>query len=76
MQKIHIGKLIQKEVKKSKRKVTEITEELGMARGMMYSIYKRKSMQTALLERIGDVLNHNFFKYYSEALSRELKKRR
>ncbi len=76
MSKIHIGKIIQREVKKSKRQVTEITRELGLARGMMYSIYKRKSMKTGLLERISDVLEHNFFTYYSDAFNRDQRKKR
>jgi len=72
---IHIGKIIQKEIKRSKRKVTEVAEELGMGRSEVYVIYKKKSMKTAKLERFSEVLDHNFFKYYSDEFKRSEKKK-
>lgn len=39
----------------------------------MYSIYKRKSIDTALLLNISKVLEYDFFQYYT-ALTDEIKK--
>ncbi len=35
----------------------------------MYTIFKRQSIDTALLQKISEVLNFDFFKLYSDAIS-------
>jgi hypothetical protein len=35
----------------------------------VYTIFKRQSIDTALLQKISEVLNFDFFKLYSDAIS-------
>ena len=61
---IHIGKLIELELRKQERSVTWFANKLYCERTNVYSIFKRESIDTALLLRISIILRHNFFKYY------------
>lgn len=65
---IHIGKLIEEEVHRQERTVTWFARKLYCDRTNVYSIFKRESIDTALLLRISIVLHHNFFNYYIHEL--------
>lgn len=65
---IHIGKLIEEELRKQERSVTWFAEKLCYERTNAYSIFKRQSIDTELLIRISKILNHNFFRYYANEL--------
>lgn len=60
---VHIGKLIEQELRKQERSVTWFANKLYCERTNVYSIFKRESIDTALLLRISDILHHNFFDY-------------
>lgn len=61
---IHIGQLIETELHRQERSVTWFANKLYCDRTNVYSIFKRKSIDTELLLRISCILNHNFFNYY------------
>ena len=62
---IHIGDIIKKQFDAQGHTVSWFAKQLCCDRTNIYSIFKRKSIDTALLEKISMILNHDFFKYYS-----------
>ena len=66
---VHIGKLIEEELHKQERSVTWFAKKLCYERTNVYSIFKRESIDTALLVRISQILHHNFFIYYNEEIT-------
>ena len=67
---IHIGALIKEELQHQERSVTWFANKLCCERTNVYSIFKRESIDTALLLRISFILRHNFFAYYSNELEK------
>lgn len=65
---IHIGHLIEEELRRQERSVTWFAKKLYCERTNVYSIFKRESIDTSLLLRISSILNHNFFSYYTKEL--------
>ena len=65
---IHIGTLIKEELQRQERSVTWFANKLCCERTNIYSIFKRESIDTALLLRISSILHHNFFQYYIKEL--------
>lgn len=65
---VHIGQIIESELHKQERSVTWFASKLYCDRTNVYSIFKRKSIDTELLLRICSVLNYNFFNYYTSEL--------
>ena len=63
---IHIGNIIKKQFDAQGSTVSWFAKQLCCDRTNIYSIFKRESIDTALLEKISVILNHDFFKYYSE----------
>ena len=61
---MHIGKKIKEVWKKSRLKGTEFAILINRDRQVIYDIFKRESIDTELLQKIGKVLNHDFFAYY------------
>ena len=67
---IHIGKLIEEELRRQERSVTWFADKLCCERTNVYSIFKRQSIDTVLLLRISLVLQRNFFSVYLEELEK------
>lgn len=44
--------------------VAKFAEQLGTVRQNVHRIFKKTDLDTALLRKISEVLDHNFFKYY------------
>ncbi len=65
---ILIGKMIETELHRQERSVTWFANKLYCERTNVYSIFKRESIDTALLLRISIVLRHNFFIHYLNEL--------
>lgn len=63
---IHIGKLIENELHRQERTVAWFARNLYCERTNVYHIFKRRSLDTELLLRISHLLQHDFFKYYSD----------
>ena len=68
---IHIGKLIEEELRRQERSVAWFARKLCCERTNVYSIFKRESIDTTLLLRISLVLHRNFF----EELSHDVEER-
>lgn len=71
---VHIGKQIQEELKRQERSITWFAKKINCERTNVYSIFKRKSLDTALLLKISKVLNVNFFDSYHNELQNDCKK--
>lgn len=63
-----IGKLIEMEVRKQ-MSITEFAEKICCQRNNVYDIFNRSKIDTILLKRISEVLNHNFFQDLANDLS-------
>ena len=62
----HIGNQIKKELERQGRTITWLAHELGYSRQHLYNIFTREWIYTDLLLKISILLNHDFFKSYSE----------
>lgn len=70
---IHIGSKIKTTVTKKGMTVSEFGRRINKSRENVYSIFKRKTIDTGLLMTISEVLEHDFFQYYT-TLAIEIKK--
>lgn len=61
---IHIGKAIKAKMQDQGRSVKWIAEKLCYERTNVYSIFRRKSIDTDLLYRISVILEYDFFELY------------
>ena len=65
MEKI-IGHLIKERVEALNMEVTFFAKQINKERSNVYDIYKRDSIDTKLLKKIGHVLNYDFFQHFIE----------
>jgi DNA-binding phage protein len=72
---IHIGHLIQTQLKADKRSVGWLAREIGCTRNHVYKIFNRPSLDSDLILRISKAMNYNFFQYYTAAFLENLKSR-
>ena len=63
-----IGTLIEMEVRKQMH-VNEFADKICCQRNNVYNIFGRSKIDTILLKRISEVLNHNFFQDLADDLS-------
>lgn len=63
---MHVGKRIQEVVKERGLTVVGFSRALPCSRENAYKIFHRNSIDSGLLERICQVLDHDFFKDFSE----------
>lgn len=61
---IHIGEKIKEVFEATGLSVTEFARRIDTSRENVYGIFTRKSIDTDLLLKITQVLDHNFFSYY------------
>ncbi|MBR5455913.1 MAG: XRE family transcriptional regulator [Bacteroidaceae bacterium] len=66
---IHIGSIIKKRFDEQGESVSWFAKQLCCDRTNVYSIFKRESIDTALLVKISTILKHDFFKYYSNDIA-------
>jgi len=62
---IHIGKKIKEELYKQGISVSTFARKINRSRNVVYDIFERESIDTALLNKIGLVLRIDFFSLYS-----------
>jgi transcriptional regulator with XRE-family HTH domain len=62
--KVEIGHKIKEVFDARNMKLTDFADELGTVRQNVYRIFKKRHLDTGLLLKISQVLNHNFFQYY------------
>lgn len=65
---IHIGNIIEQVFHEQGRSASWLAKQLHCDRTNVYNIFKRESIDTALLVRISNILQHNFLRYYDSAL--------
>lgn len=63
---IHIGKKIKEELYQQGISVSAFAKKINRTRNVVYDIFERESVDTALLNKISLVLRVNFFSLYSE----------
>lgn len=63
---LHIGKLIKEELERQERTVSWFARKLYCDRSNIYKIFKRPTIDTELLLRISNILQHDFFGDYRE----------
>jgi transcriptional regulator with XRE-family HTH domain len=61
---VHIGPRVQEVFEAKNMKLSELADKLGTVRQNVYRIFKKKDLDTGLLTKISEVLDHNFFHYY------------
>ena len=66
---IHIGRMIQAELKAQGRSVTWFSGAIHRERSDVYKMFKRPSIDTDMLVRISKLLRHDFFRDFSEGIS-------
>lgn len=64
MMSVHIGNIIKEAVKKKGIKVTAFANEINCSRRNVYGIFKKKNIDTELLEVISGKLGENLFLHY------------
>lgn len=57
---IHIGKLIEEQMKLKKYSTAKLAEELSCKRQNVYDIFHRKSIDTDLLVKISQLIDYDF----------------
>lgn len=72
---IHIGHIIQAQLKTDQRSVGWLAREIGCTRNHVYKIFNKPSLDGDLLLRISLSMHFNFFQYYSAAFIEEMKVR-
>lgn len=65
---IHIGKLIEAELRRQERSVTWFAKKLFCERTNIYNIFKRQSIDTETLLRISLILHYDFFSCYRQEM--------
>jgi hypothetical protein len=65
MANVHIGKRIKEVLGQSHFTVVDFAVKINKTRTVVYDIFKRQSIDTGLLLKIGKVLDHDFFSVYS-----------
>ena len=61
-----IGEIIKNKVKERKLSAVEFASLLNTERTNVYDIYKRDSLDTNLLKKIGQILEYDFFQEFLE----------
>jgi transcriptional regulator with XRE-family HTH domain len=61
---VQIGARVQEVFESRNMKLSDLADQLGTVRQNVYRIFKKKDLDTGLLIKISEVLDHNFFHYY------------
>lgn len=72
---IHIGHLIQAQLKADQRSVGWLSREIGCTRNHVYKIFSKASLDSDLILRISKTMNFNFFQYYTAEFLKSMKTR-
>lgn len=67
---LHIGHLIQTQLKADHRSVGWLAREIGCTRNNVYKIFNKASLDSDLLLRISKAMQFNFFRYYTEEVAK------
>ena len=70
---ITIGQHIRRVWEDSGLSKTAFAEKIGISRNNVYYLFERTNIDTELLRNICNVLNHDFFQYYTTTKKPEIK---
>ena len=59
-----IGSIIQRVLKSKGMSVAELARRMHITRENLYNLFKRDNIDTKQLQKIGNILEHNFFTYF------------
>ncbi|MEW6469637.1 MAG: helix-turn-helix transcriptional regulator [Bacteroidota bacterium] len=65
--KLHIGKKIEEIFIQKGMHLTEFAKRVGKTRQHVYNIFGMQSIDTDLLKKVSEVLEFDFFRYYTDA---------
>lgn len=65
---LHIGKIIKEVAKKKGISQATLARRINTTPQNIQSISKRQTIDTGMLQKISEVLNHDFFQYYRHGL--------
>ncbi|MGM9805486.1 MAG: hypothetical protein ACI3Z7_03520 [Candidatus Aphodosoma sp.] len=65
---LHIGQMLERELKAQGRSVAWLAEKLCCSRTNAYKIIKKQNIDIELLLRISKILQHDFFRRISDSL--------
>ena len=68
---MHIGHRIKEVMAERKVSVIWVANQIGCERTNVYNIFEREDINTKLLQKLGLVLNHDFFKELSKETFRK-----
>ena len=72
---IHIGRLIQEQLKTDQRSVSWLAKQIPCTRNHLYNLFRKPSIDCALLLRISQAMQFNFFRYYWAEVAKGMKER-
>lgn len=65
---VHIGKLIKQQMDEQGRRAVWLAKQLNCDRSNVYKIYRCKTIDATRLLKISQILQHDFFQYYSQQI--------
>jgi predicted transcriptional regulator len=68
---VKVGFLIQSELRNQGRSVTWLAKQLNCDRTNIYKIFKRQTVDTALIERLSKIMKEDLFVLISESMQKE-----
>lgn len=72
---IHIGRVIQEQLKTDQRSVSWLAKQIPCTRNHLYKIFRKSSIDCALLLRISQAMQFNFFRYYAAEVAKGMQDR-
>ena len=66
---IHIGRIIERELRRRRYSVKWLAAVLHCDRTNVYKLFRKNSIDTELLLRISEAMEHDFFRYYTDSLN-------
>ena len=65
----HQGEILQEAIKNSGISITRIVDELGITRPTIYRKFKEETVDYNFVKKVGDVINHDFSKDFTDVQS-------
>ena len=72
---IHIGHLIEEQLRSDDRSVSWLARQIPCTRNHVYKIFRKDSLDCALLLRISKIMQFNFIQYYAAEVAGSLTER-
>ena len=72
---LHIGQLIQEQLRKDQRSVSWLAREIHCTRNNVYKVFNKPSLDSNLILKISKAMKFNFFQYYTAEFIASVKDR-